>query len=371
MDDLGNYSVSIEPLDGYIGLKNEWLNLEEKSNCSFFLSWTWISTWLSAFKPTCFVLKVKDISDQKIAGLALLTRSKSTKWNHFPSSRVHMHQTGDPVCDQIWTEYNGLLVKESNKLLVFSAAMHYLKTNFPSWDELVVGAITKDDAVLIEQSTGLERHELWEAPAYGVDLTKIANSQSAYLSSLSSNSRYQIRRSLKRYESQSGALTLHPAQSLTEALSYLHATAPFHLERWGSTVNQSGFANPSFVKFHQTLINNAWHQHQIDFIKLTSGKRVLGYFYNFLYRGTVYFYLSGLCSEKDSKLKPGLSGHTLCIQNYANKGFSYYDFMGGNERYKASLGKQGDELFKVSFQKQKLKFKIENVIRKLKQSIQG
>mgnify|MGYP000226269683 CR=1 FL=1 len=88
-----------------------------------------------------------------------------------------------------------------------------------------------------------------------------------------------------------------------------------------------------------------------------------------MYRGTVYFYLSGLCSEENPKLKPGLSGHSLCIQEYVDKGFKYYDFMGGDDRYKASLGKKQGELYQISLQQDRLKFKIENVLRKIKQSL--
>ena len=315
------------------------------------------------------MLKVHQNQNQ--VALALMTRSRSSQWNRFPSSRIHIHQKGNEVCDQIWTEYNGLLVSDEHRTSAISAAMTYLQASFPDWDELVVGAVTKEEADILESTSALNRHDLWCCAVFGVDLQKVAENESGYLANLSKNTRYQIRRSLKLYEESTGAIQLLPAQDLSEALTYLEEVAHFHLARWGREIGESGFANPGFVKFHQNLIKESWGNQQIDFIKILSGDRVLGYFYNFLYRGTVYFYLSGLCPETDPKLKPGLSSHSLCIQNYADKGFKYYDFMGGDDRYKASLGEQQGELYQISLQRNRLKFKIENLLRKIKQSIKA
>jgi len=315
------------------------------------------------------VLKV--CNRDSVVALALLTRSRFVKWNCLPSSRIHFHQKGSSLCDQIWTEYNGLLVGDEHRAGAISASMSYLQSSFSDWDELVIGAITKEEAALFESAQGLRRNNLWQSSIYGVNLQKIACSQSDYLATLSRNSRYQIRRSLKLYEAATGSIQLLPAQNLNDALAYLDEIAPFHLARWGENLGESGFANPGFVKFHQALIKIAWGKQQIDIIKVVSGAHVLGYFYNFLYRGTVYFYLSGLCSELDSKLKPGLSGHALCIQNYADNGFKYYDFMGGDDRYKASLGTLQGELFQISLQRNRLKFKIENGLRKIKKSVKS
>ena len=366
---IDTYSVSITPLKALAELKKEWLDLENRSNGSFFLSWSWIGAWISTFNPDCYVLKVHQ--NQHLVALALLTRSQSSQWNRFPSSRIHIHQKGDSASDQIWTEYNGLLVSDNHRIPAISATMSYLQTSFPDWDELVIGAITKEEAGLLESVSGLSRYDLWHSAVFGVDLQKVAGLEFGYLARLSKNTRYQIRRSLKLYKERTGDIQLLPAQDVSEALAYLEEIAPFHLARWGQEIGESGFANPGFVKFHQTLIKESWDNQQIDFIKILSGDRVLGYFYNFLYRGTVYFYLSGLCAETDSKLKPGLSGHSLCIQSYADKGFKYYDFMGGDDRYKASLGIKQGELYQISLQRDRLKFKIENVLRKIKQSLTG
>lgn len=366
MEDLGSYSVSLVPLDDVAVVEKEWLDLEARSSCSFFLSWTWIGTWLSVIEPHCDVLRVH--FKEQLVGLALVTRSQHSAFNHFPSSRIHFHQKGNALCDQIWTEYNGMLSVEDHQNASMIASLRYLEKEFSDWDELVISAVTEEVAELMEGATDLTRQDLWQSPTFGVDLQQLKQLGSNYLDSLSRNTRYQIRRSLRLYQSRNNdtGLKLVFADSCAEALTYLDEVAPLHLDRWGSGLSESGFTNESFVAFHRELIRRGWPDGRIDFIKVKSGAKVIAYIYNFLYRGTVYFYLSGIAAETEPKLKPGLCSHALCIQHYLDKGYKYYDFMGGDDRYKASLGKRRDELYKITLQKDKLKFKVEDFLRSLK-----
>jgi len=357
------YTVTLHALEDVTNLEEEWLSLEARCNCSFFLSWTWISSWVNTFKPECHVLKVQYAGS--VVSLALLTKSRFSAPFRFSATRLHIHQKGNAICDQVWTEYNGFLVESAHETQSIQASMGFLSKHFSDWDELVVGAVTKKDAALLQSTSGLERHDLWSSPSYGVDLKKIRDNQQDYLGSLSSNTRYQIRRSFRLYE-QEGELSLIHATDLDTALEYLNDVAPLHLKRWGEGISQSGFANANFVAFHENLIKIAWPKKQIDFIKVQSGTRVVGFFYNFVYRGTVYFYLSGLAREGNSKLKPGLCGHALSIQYYLDLGLNYYDFMGGDERYKANLGEQHDELFQIALKQPLFKFKVETLLRKIK-----
>ena len=366
MNSNSSYSVSLLPLCDCPELNVLWQDLEARSCCPFFLSWTWISSWLEAYEPECDVLRVE--CNEEVVALGLLTRSASIAFNRFPSSKIHLHQTGNKSFDQIWLEYNGLLCDEHHHSECVKYAVNFLQKEYPSWDEFVIGAITKKEASLIEQYSGLGRYDLWQSSAYGVDLMSMRQTHSDYLSSLSRNTRYQIRKSIKLYDKM-GGLHLEYAKNSDQALTYLSDVAPFHLKRWRGISDGSGFSNPDFVRFHEILIKNGWNSGQIDIIKVSCGERVVGYFYNFKYRNKVYFYLSGLCQEADSSLKPGLSGHALSIQKYMDEGYQYYDFMGGDERYKASLGKKNNDLFQVAFQKPLLKFKTEHFLRYIKNRV--
>ena len=356
MHDTNDYQFTISALDDINLLEMDWLALEAKSSCNFFLSWLWISTWIETYHPELIILRAYHSGE--IVAIAALVLNKQRRHWFLNSRTLHLHQTGDPEKDQIWIEYNGFLGKEKHLEAVTAAGMKFLVEASDSWDEMIVGAISDHQATLLEHGGNLMRHDMWHAPCYGVDLKAIRSMNKSYLMTLSRNTRYQIQRSIKLYE-QTGSVTLEIADSVSAAIKYFNEIAPLHLARWGTGQGESGFNNPQFILFHENLIKNCWDVGAVDLIKLKIGNRIVARFYNFIYRKKVYFYLSGLVSENDGKFKPGLTGHSLCIQKYINEGFDFYDFMGGSERYKKNLAEKHQQLVKVTLQKRKLKFIFE------------
>ena len=75
---------------------------------------------------------------------------------------------------------------------------------------------------------------------------------SSYLDTLSSNTRYQIRRSRRIYEER-GQVELKRAQSVGEALEFFDQIGPLHIHRWGGELGESGFVNPEFLLFHRNF----------------------------------------------------------------------------------------------------------------------
>lgn len=366
LDTTDKYQFTFLPLKKISELQLDWQTLESKTQCNFFLSWAWISTWIESYEPEVKVLRAY-LNGELIAVAAFVY--KSERRHIILSSRVvYLNQTGDSQKDQIWIEYNGILALEEHKQAVSKASIRYLFETPDSWDEIIVGAIADCEASLLEQGSNLMRHDLWEAPCYGIDLKNIRENNGDYLSTLSRNTRYQIRRSIKLY-SKRGEIIIESADSKEAALKYFQEIGPAHMVRWGSNIGESGFANPHFMLFHEKLIEKCWENGSIELLRIKAGERVIAWFYNFIYRNRVYFYLSGLLSENESKLKPGLTGHSLCIQRYLENGFDFYDFMGGTERYKESLAEKHNHLVKMTLQKRKIKFLLERVGRKIKRKI--
>src|SRR5690606_27240507 len=89
--------------------------------------------------------------------LALVVRTEFQQAYRFASTRIHLHQKGNPVCDQIWTEYNGLLCQREYQEDAIASAMTYLLEQFPGWDELVLGAVSRQCAEQLERASGLNR----------------------------------------------------------------------------------------------------------------------------------------------------------------------------------------------------------------------
>ncbi|MCH8499101.1 MAG: GNAT family N-acetyltransferase [Marinobacter sp.] len=342
-------------------LKADWQELEGRASPTVFLSWQWLGHWLAVYEPQADVLRVME--GDRLVGLGLVVQTEERRHGLLRSRCLRLHQTGHKHQDQIWIEYNGFLSENGKEEAVAAACLQHLCNDMPEWDEFIIGAIDADEAKQFAELTGLYSHLRWEAPCYGVDLDALRRGGLHYLDTLSRNTRYQINRSHRLYESR-GEVKLVRPDSVAEALAIFDGIGPLHLERWGTGPDQSGYANPDFVRFHRSLIEDQWATGGVDLVSLQVDGEVTASFYNLLYDQKVYFYLGGMRVEDDNRFKPGLLGHSLCIEDYRQHGFHYYDFMGGDERYKAQLGHFHKQLVQVSLQRKRFKLKLEDVVRK-------
>ena len=359
----GGLTVTQSQVGGCVDLREQWQDLETRAQPTVFLSWQWLGPWLSVYQPAAEVLRVMD--GNRLIGLGLIVEGDERRHGVLRSRCLRLHQTGHKLQDQIWIEYNGFLAEHGREEEVATACIDFLCTQRPDWDEFIIGAIDSDEAARYASISGLYKHVRWEAPCYGVDLENLRLSGKHFLDTLSRNSRYQINRAHRLYESR-GRVELARPSSVEEALDLFESIGPLHLERWGSGPDQSGFANPDFVKFHRALIAEQWPHGGVDLVCVKVGDEVIASFYNLLHDQVVYFYLGGMITEDDNKLKPGLLGHALCIEDYRQHGFRYYDFMGGEERYKTNLGHLHRQLVQISLQRPRFKLKLENAVRQAK-----
>ncbi|WP_286816687.1 GNAT family N-acetyltransferase [Marinobacter sp. UBA3607] len=338
-----------------------WRDLEGRASPTVFLSWQWLGHWLAVYEPQAQVLEVTQ--GDRVVGLGIVVQTEERRHGVLRSNCLRLHQTGHRQQDQIWIEYNGFLAEQGMEASVAAACLQHLCNDMPQWDEFIVGAIDAEEARHYAELTGLFAHLRWEAPCYGVDLDALRRSGQHYLDTLTRNTRYQINRSHRLYEAW-GAVELVRPDSAEEAVAIFDSIGPLHLNRWGAGPDQSGYANPDFVRFHRSLIQDQWASGGVDLVSVKAGDDMIASFYNLLYDQKVYFYLGGMKTEPDNRYKPGLLGHSLCIEDYRHHGFHYYDFMGGDERYKTQLGSLHKQLVQVSLQRDRFKLKLEDVMRK-------
>lgn len=341
-------------------LKKSWEGLYVESDASFFLSWSWIGRWLETYKPDLLILEARRTG--RLIGLALFSLSVERRHGFVISNCLRLHQTGRLEQDQIWIEYNDFLVKRGEEKHVRRAFLEALKRDDLHWDELVFSGIDSLQAADLSGESGLQSVIRWRTPCMGVDLEEVRRSGRGYLGCLSPNTRQQIKRSTRLY-SEHGKLSVHRPANLSDAIACFDSFGEHHLRKWGRQRGQSGYANPEFLRFHHGLIRTCWEKGEVDIALLKAGDIFLAGFYNFLSRNRVYFYLGVSVDAEDNRLKPGLVGHLFMIEQYLEKGFSFYDFMGGDDRYKKSLGQEHSQIVSVALQRPRVGLCVENVLR--------
>ena len=341
-------------------LQQQWLCVQEEGqSVPFFLTWSWISCWLNTYNPDLVVISAS--YKNQIVAIGLFTCSTQVRHGLIKSCQYRLHQMGDPLLDQIWMEYNDFICIDKYRVAAVNACIQALQQSENNWDEIILSMVSMSRADDIRK-TVKDARILFSNPCYCENLDDIKGENPQYLSTLTANTRYQIRYSIRLYQQLHGEIEYKFAKNVDEALALFHEAGKYHVLRW----EDSGFKNKQFIMFHENLIKNSIENHSVDLMKITSGGVTVAILYFHLVGRDVYFYLQGINYESNKKLKPGLVAHTLATQYYLDKGMRKYDYMGGYSQYKCQLSEPAEDLVTLCIQKPSIIFSIEKMSRKIK-----
>jgi CelD/BcsL family acetyltransferase involved in cellulose biosynthesis len=199
-------------------------------------------------------------------------------------------------------------------------------------------------------------------PSPSVDLERVRASGD-YLSLLSANSRSQIRRAARLYQSR-GPLALQAASTAEEAGAIFDELVALHRRTWEARGRPGAFS-PFVRGFHERLIARRFAAGEIQLLRVRAGDETIGCLYNFIWDGVVWFYQSGMSQSADPKLKPGLVCHAEAVAHNAALGHRRYDFLGGASQYKRTLATdEHRELVWARVQRPRLRFRLEDGLRR-------
>lgn len=323
--------ISVTRLQPGPAFEAEWRGLAARAAAGFFLSWSWIGSWLDRLSEPPLLLRAADAGGTTL-GLGLFA-VRTVRRHLLRIRQLHLHQTGRPDFDRVSIEHNGLLLDPRIAGHEGRLIEALLRTRRElGWDELVLGGV---DQRLVEASArcgfAVETDRL--QPHYVVDL----DGTESWSSRLSSNARSQLERAARRAEAH-GSLVLDVASSPDEASGFLHELERLHTARWLARGKQGGFATDEIWRFHHDLIARGQPLGEVELLRGRAGDAVLGYLYQFRRAGIVSAYQSGIAPADDNRDKPGLILHRMAIERAITMGDRRYDLLAGDARYKRSLG---------------------------------
>ncbi|MBN9429711.1 MAG: GNAT family N-acetyltransferase [Burkholderiales bacterium] len=341
---------------------------------SFFLSAPWLLTCLKNWQGEAQFRTLK--LDEQQPAYALVGQGKQVRHRWLSVNVLALNQSTIRHLDQPWIERNGFFCSPASRFGPNLTHLLDLLEPQQDWDELRLSGLMSEDAELaltLAAQRGLAHRIEFDEPIYWVDLDRIRSHYGGdYLASRSTNTRQQLRRARRMAERELGPLRLEQASSTEQALEWFEITGPAHRSRWGDDAgpdNTSGFDNPAFVAFHRDLIAEGMRESGIQYLRLKAGETTLAYLYNFVSNGHACFYLSGIDYSVDSKFKPGMLAHWMAIEHNLALGHHIYDFLAGGARYKRSLSTDQGRMLWVVLQRQRWKFALENLARRLKRSL--
>ncbi len=314
---------------------------DASANRSIFLSGSWLQSWLAVYGAGLRGIWARwEHEGATVGGCLVLSQ---VVWKSFvPLRSLFLNATAETVERAPLAEFNDILHLSGFEEAIAADFARLLREE--RWSRLLIHG--HEDGGVMRHLVPMFPRTLVEQevkPAPFVDLAGMH--QESFEATLTRNTRGQIRRSQKLYERRSGAMTIDVASSVEKALEYLDQLVRLSNFRWRSKGVRGSLENPVAQGFHRRLIASLWPRNAVDLVRVRAGDAIVGYFYNFIDRGKVYFFQSGLAYENDARLKPGLVSHALAIEHYKRRGLREYDFLASDARYKRSLAKQHRDLY--------------------------
>jgi CelD/BcsL family acetyltransferase involved in cellulose biosynthesis len=354
----GPLEVTLSAVTDWTALGERWQDLEACADASFFQGWSWIGCLAPERYDDPLLLEAR--YGGRTLALGLFNRRRTwlldTLW---------LHETGHTKLDGVFIEYNGLLLDAMAEVGAEGGASTPTPAGTEAGGSLRAICLGVARRAALPRArlgrrlvlSGVDAAHLCAAGAIGrvsrpttriaptLDLATLRGSGLGHENVLSANARAQLRRSMRAYAA-IGTLAIRRAADTTEAHRFLDALASLHQATWQHRGREGAFAEPHFARFHHTLIDRALPRGEVELWRVTAGSAVIGYLYNFQYRGRVLAYQSGFdYAVSDRRAKPGLTCHYLAIERAMIEKRACYDFMAGDDRYKRSFSNATSTLY--------------------------
>ena len=351
------------PAGGAGSVAPVWTELEARAGgVGLACSWAWTETWLDQFAdivPHEFAVAERDGSP---CGAVLLTRGVGRRRGKLPLKTLHVGTAGEPEDDRIYVENNRILALPAEREAVAEALVAAIRAD-ESWDELRLEGFAVDDAELfLRAEPALEARR---EPCPTVDLRAAAAKDGDVLAILTSNTRYQIRRSLRAF----GDVETEWAETPEHALDILDELVALHQQRWRSVGERGAFASERFTAFHRALVRRLVPKRAVVLFRVRSAAQTIGCLYSFVEDGNVYSYQLGLARFDDNKLKPGFVAHGLCMQAAYDRALADYNFLADASPWKRELATTERELVWATASRRRLKLVVADALRTAKRLV--
>ena len=226
--------VTRSPIPDIDELGRAWSDLQRRARHSFFTSWGWMKCWLACLPDDVQPQVLMAKSGDEIVGLSLLCRRLNRRRKVLIADGLFLNETGNEELDELTIEHNGLLVDSSQAIEISRACLTFLLEQHSEWDELHFSGIDEHDpltAMINEPPLGIECQLFKETTFETVNLAALRESGADYLSKLSSNTRQQVRRSMRLFE-QAGPLEIDEPKSLAEVEQFYVEMKRLHQAYW-------------------------------------------------------------------------------------------------------------------------------------------
>lgn len=340
-------SLQVEIIDALSAvdqkLVNEWQHVVEASGANELTQTPrWLLTWWRVFGPhqgrQLRLITFRRKSE--LVGLAPLLLRRHFYPMGIPVWRLELLGSGEDQYEEICSDYIGITARRGEEQAVAKAFANVLEDpQLGSWEELVLPRLNGESVMPPLLSVTLKplgnlRYDIHGGAPYA----PLPATWDEYLGTLSSSTRYMIRRSLRDFEKWSeGSAKLVRLESASQLDKAMATLSDLHGERWATEKRDNIFEAPRFMEFHKALIPELMRSNAVDLHWLSVDGKPLIAVYNMLYDKRVHYYQSGRTTAVPKKIRLGIVAHAMAIQRAIEAGQKEYDFLDGVAQFKMQL----------------------------------
>lgn len=374
-DSMHNISYSeITKINIVEQAKNDWLKLEENSNNSFFVSWFWITHWAKEAAKETQLYLFRSYINQELVGICFLTISRITRSRGLLRVRqVQINEYKNAKFNMV-NQYNNIMCSRAYEQICWNELFNSLNTWEQKWDEISISSIPeralKNINKLSCKFNGIveKEHCTW-----WITLDEKESSIEGVLARFKPKSRQQLRQSLRAIKEQYGEIRVTQAKDLEEGKIYFEEMKKMHTKRWQNKGKHGAFSKRCWVNLHTNLVEHGVQSGEVMLLKIftiskknSEVSKVLGYLYGHVYHNKIYMQQTGFMVSKDNKIRPGYISHLFAMVFCAKSGLKNYDFLPDEENsYKKFFCTSGYHIYWVTWQKSRIRFFIDNQLRKI------
>ncbi|HEY2880844.1 MAG TPA: GNAT family N-acetyltransferase [Pirellulales bacterium] len=203
------------------------------------------------------------------------------------------------------------------------------------WDRLEIAGVAADDEPinLLLKALAARDNRLHHSPALNTWNVALPATWEEFLMLLSKPHRNRLRRADKNFL-RTGRVTVHYVHTPAELPKFFDTLVALHQGRWQRRGMPGCFASEAFCKFHREISERFIADGRATLSWLELDGTPLAAEYRLHGEGTMYAYQCGIDPDR-LKVQPGELANMTAIRNAIEHGQQQYDFLRGDEPYKA------------------------------------
>jgi CelD/BcsL family acetyltransferase involved in cellulose biosynthesis len=236
---------------------------------------------------------------------------------------------------EVCTDHLSLICCREEGARVAAAVADALTATHDDWDLLELGAVDSDDAAVSHLLAALEQREclVSRQPADECWVLDLPPSWDDYLAAVSKSHRKQLRQ-LERRVLESGRASWHRVTTADQLDRGWDVLVDLHQRRRRSLGEPGCFTSRPFTSFHQEGVGLLFNRGLLRMSWLELDGAPAAAEYHVADSATTYAYQGGVDPDRLAE-EPGRLSTILCLRAAIDEGHRQFDFLRGDEPYKA------------------------------------